>query len=57
MFMVPRTRGTMDTGWGTIWTYCVNQHIFNSEMINKKVIFNCRNIHFRDIEIKHIYNI
>ena len=26
-------------------TTCVNQHIFKGEMINKKVLFKCRNIH------------
>ena len=36
-------------------TSCVNQHIFNSEMKNKKVIFKCRNLHFGGSEIKKIY--
>ena len=34
-------------------TSCVNQHIFKSEI--KKLIFNCRNLHFGDSEIKKIY--
>ena len=33
-------------------TSCVNQHIFNSEIKNKKVIFKCRNLHCRGSEIK-----
>ena len=44
MSMVPRARGTMDMGVGynghvyrhVGGTSCVNQHIFNSEMKNKK---------------------
>ena len=44
MSMVPRARGTMDMGVGynghvhrhVGGTSCVNQHIFNSEIENKK---------------------
>ena len=45
MSMVHRARGTMDMSVGydvyrdVGGTSCVNQHIFNSEMKNKKVIF------------------
>ena len=58
MSMVPRARGTMDLGYnGHVYrhvggTSCVNQHIFNSEMKNKKIIFKCRNIHCGGGEIK-----
>ena len=63
MSMVPRARGTMDMGVGYNGhvhrhvgeTLCVNQHIFNSEMKNKKVIFKCKNLHFGGSEIKKIY--
>ena len=59
MSMVPRAWGTMDMGVGynehvyrhVGGTSCVNQHIFNSEMKNKKVIFKCRNRHFGGSEI------
>ena len=52
--MVPRARGTMDMGVGynghvyrhVGGTSCVNQHIFNGEIENKKVIFKCSNLHF-----------
>ena len=36
-------------------TSCVNQHILNSEMKNKKMLFNCGNLHFRDSAIKKKY--
>ena len=58
--MVPLARGTMDMKVEyNVYrhvggTSCVNQHIFNSEMKNKKVSFNCRNLHFRNSEIKKI---
>ena len=59
MSMVPRARGTMDMGVGynghvyrhVGGTSCVKQHIFYSEMKNKKVISDCGNLHFRDSAI------
>ena len=33
-------------------TSCVNQHIFNSEMKNKKVIFICGNLHLGIVQFK-----
>ena len=61
--MVPRARGTMDMGVGynghvyrhVGGTSCVNQHILIVKRKIKKVIFNCRNIHFKDSEILKVY--
>ena len=62
MTMVPRARGPMDMGVGyneqfyrhVGETSCVNQHIFNSEMKNKKVglIFKCTILHFGGIVVR-----
>ena len=58
--LVPRARAAMDMGVGYnghvyrhVWgTSCVNQHIVNSEMKNKKVIFKCRNFIMGVVRLK-----